>query len=68
METFNETHDKYVERLAFIEALSWEFINMTGYGVYAFLSPSTLDRLFDSYQEFGGSIRKFAHQCAMKTV
>jgi hypothetical protein len=68
MESFNETLDEYVERFAFIEALSREFIGMTGCGVYALLSPSTVDQLFNKYLELGVSVRTFARQFAMKMV
>ena len=66
MESFNETLDEYVERFAFIEALSREFIGMTGCGVYALLSPSTVDQLFNKYLNW--CLGQDARQFAMKMV
>lgn len=63
METSHEINEMYVERFAFIEGLSREFVNMTGCGVYVFLNPLDLDQLFDKYQSLGLSMRVFARQC-----
>lgn len=63
MENSNEINEMYVERFAFIETLSREFVAMTGCGVYVFLNPMDLDQLFDKYQNLGLSIRVFARQC-----
>ena len=60
METSNEM---YIERIAFIETLSREFIAITGCGVYVFLNPLDLNQLFDKYQNLGLSMRAFARQC-----
>ena len=59
----NQINDVYVERFAFIEGLSREFLAMTGCGVYVFLNPLDLDQLFDKYQSLGISMRAFARQC-----
>jgi hypothetical protein len=63
METTNEINEVYVERFAFIEDLSREFVSMTGCGVYVYLNPLDLDMLFDKYQSLGLSLRAFARQC-----
>ncbi|PPD32624.1 MAG: hypothetical protein CTY19_10860 [Methylomonas sp.] len=59
----NQTNGVYVERLAFIEGLSREFLALTGRGVYVFFNPLDLDVLFDKYLSLGMSIRAFARQC-----
>jgi len=63
METSNEINQMYVERFAFIEGLSREFVSMTGCGIYVFLNPSDVEQLFDKYQSLGMSMRMFAKQC-----
>ncbi|QPK64308.1 hypothetical protein IVG45_04895 [Methylomonas sp. LL1] len=63
METFSEINDMYVERFAFIEMLSREFVAMTGCGVYVYLNPLDVDQLFNNYQNLRMPIRAFARQC-----
>ena len=63
MATLNQINDVHVERFAFIEGLSREFVAMTGCGVYVFFNPLDLDLLFDKYQSLGMSMRAFAKQC-----
>lgn len=63
METFNEINDMYVERFAFIETLSREFVDKTGCGIYVFLSPLDIDQLFENFLHLGMPIRMFARQC-----
>ena len=68
METFNEINDMYVERFAFIETLSREFVAMTGCGVYVFLNPLDVDQLFNNYVNLGMPIRAFARQCVRNVL
>lgn len=63
METSNEINQIYIDRFAFIEDLSREFVSMTGCGIYVFLNPSDVEQLFDQYQSLGMSMRMFAKQC-----
>lgn len=63
METNNEMDSMYSERFVFIETLSREFVAMTGYGVYVFLSPLDIDQLFTQFLSVDLSIRMFARQC-----
>ena len=59
----NQISNVHIERFAFIEGLSREFVAMTGCGVYVFLNPLDLDLLFDKYQSLGMSMRAFAKRC-----
>ena len=59
----NQINNVHIERFAFIEGLSREFVAMTGCGVYVFLNPLDLNLLFDNYQSLGMSMRDFARQC-----
>lgn len=68
MESFNEINDMYVERLAFIETLSREFVDMTGCGIYVFLSPLAVDQLFNNFVTLGMPIRAFARQCVRNVL
>lgn len=63
MASLYEINNGHVERFAFIEGLSREFLALTGCGVYVFLNPLDLDVLFDKYQSLGLSMRAFARQC-----
>jgi hypothetical protein len=63
MKANNEINSMYIERLTFIETLSREFVDMTGYGVYVFLNPLDIDQLFDKYLNLDIPIRTFARQC-----
>lgn len=54
--------ENYAERFAFIETLSRELIALTGCGLYVFLNPPEVDRLFDQYRNQGVPIRLFARQ------
>lgn len=68
MDAFNEINDMYVERFAFIETLSREFINRTGCGVYVYLNPLDIDQLFNNYMSLSMPIRAFARQCVRKVL
>ena len=47
-------------RSIFIETLSDESTLMTGYGIYAHLSPLNIDRLFNEFINQSLPVRKFA--------
>lgn len=63
METYTKTTELYVIRLTFFETLSGEFISMTGYGIYVYLTPVDIDELFNHFISLNTPIRKFARQC-----
>lgn len=63
METFKEINEIHIERFAFIETLSREFIAKTGCGIYVYLSPLDIDELFNHYLNLGMPMRVFARQC-----
>lgn len=63
METSHKISSDYIERFAFIETLSREFVDMTGCGIYVFLNPLDVDQLFDKYLNLDLPIRVFARQC-----
>ena len=58
METVNVVNPLGVKRFAFIEALSNEFVAMTGYGVYVYLDPIDVERLFMNYQKLWDLVRE----------
>ena len=60
MKLLNESAEINNARSAFIETLSDEFIATTGYGVYAYMNPLDINRLFKQYQQHGTSPREFA--------
>ena len=63
METVNVVNPLGVKRFAFIEALTNEFVAMTGYGVYVYLDPIDVERLFMNYQKLSMPIGAFVRQC-----
>lgn len=64
METaFNEINQLGYTRTMFIEALSQQFIAMTGCGVYVYLNPVTINGLFNQYLSDTRPIDTFARQC-----
>jgi len=68
MKTINIVNPLYVKRFAFIETLSSEFVAMTGYGVYVYLNPIDIDRLFNKYQHLSVPVRAFARQCVQNVL
>lgn len=62
MDTSTDCDKLYLQRLAFIERLSCEYIALTGYGVYVHLSPVDVDRLFYLYLSLGIPIKTFVRQ------
>jgi len=68
METFNEAQELHIIRFTFFETLSGEFIAMTGYGVYVYLTPVDIDQLFNHYLNHSVPIRRFARQCVKDTL
>ena len=68
MEASNNIQELHIIRLAFFETLSGEFIAMTGYGIYVYLTPVDIDQLFNHYLNHGTPIRKFARQCVKDTL
>ena len=63
MEAINVVNQLGVQRFAFIEALSNEFVAMTGYGVYVYLDPTEIERLFNNYQKLRMPVSAFVRQC-----
>nr|WP_305907309.1 hypothetical protein [Methylomarinum sp. Ch1-1]MDP4520050.1 hypothetical protein [Methylomarinum sp. Ch1-1] len=53
MKLLNQPEELSDARTAFIETLSDEFIATTGYGVYAYLNPLDINRLFRQYLQHG---------------
>ncbi len=68
METYTQPTELYVIRLTFFETLSGEFISMTGYGIYVYLTPVDIDQLFNHFISLNMPIRKFARQCVKNTL
>ena len=70
MEAFNNIQELHIIRLAFFETLSGEFIAMTGYGIYVYLTPVDIDQLFNHFlnHDHDTPIRKFARQCVKDTL
>lgn len=62
MDASKHTNDMYEARFVFIEALSREFVAMTGCGVYVYLNPNAVDQLFNRYLSVDMPIRAFARQ------
>ena len=46
----------------FIEALSDEFINQTGFGIYAHITPLDVHHVYEEFQQHKAPIRSFARQ------
>lgn len=57
MSTFTSFRQNDISHAAFLDALSGEFIARTGCGVYVYLNPQDIHRLFDDYRQHGTSIR-----------
>lgn len=68
METYTEIQELHVVRLAFFEILSGEFIAITGYGIYVYLTPVDIDQLFQHFLNNDTPIRKYARQCVKDTL
>lgn len=62
MKTINKGNQLNIKRFAFTEALSSEFVAMTGYGVYVYLDPVDIDRLFNNYQKLSVPVSAFVRQ------
>lgn len=60
MATLNYATSVTDTRSSFIETLSDESTLMTGYGIYAHLSPLTIERLFNEFINQSLPARKFA--------
>ncbi len=60
MKTINGNNEINTVRAAFIETLSDEFTASTGFGVYAFMAPFDINRLFKQYLHQSSPIRPFA--------
>jgi hypothetical protein len=67
MSTLNEPSEELIARAAFIETLSDEFIALTGFGVYAYLNPLEINRLFHQYLKQALSLRQFVRSCVRQT-
>ncbi len=46
----------------FIEALSDEFINQTGFGIYAHITPLDVHHVYQEFQQHQAPIRNFARE------
>ncbi len=68
METNNNIQELHAIRLVFFETLTGEFLSMTGYGIYVYLTPVDIDQLFNHFIKHDTPIRKFARQCVKDTV
>jgi hypothetical protein len=68
METFHNIQELHIIRFTFLETLSGEFIAMTGYGIYVYLTPVDIDQLFNHFLNHDTPIRKFARQCVKDTL
>lgn len=68
METFHSSEKLHIIRFTFLETLSGEFIAMTGYGIYVYLTPVDIDQLFNDFLHRDTPIRKFARQCVKDTL
>ncbi len=68
METSNEVNEISTLRIVFIEALSRQFIAITGCGIYVHLSPVTVNELFNRYLNSSVSINTFARQCVRNVL
>jgi len=62
MDSSTHINDSYEARFVFIEALSREFVAMTGCGVYVYLNPNAINQLFNRYLSLDMPIRAFARQ------
>ena len=67
MKAFHSTDITSESRSAFIETLSAEFIAQTGVGVYVYLTPIAINRLFKDYLQHRESVRAFTKRY-VKTV
>lgn len=67
MSTQNESSEELFARTAFIETLSDEFMTLTGVGVYAYLNPLEINRLFNQYLKQALSLRQFVRSCVRQT-
>ncbi len=68
METYTKAPELYIIRLTFFETLSGEFVSITGYGIYVYLTPVDIDQLFNHFLSLNTPIRKFARQCVKDTL
>ena len=70
METFVDVNELHIARVIFFEMLSGEFIAMTGYGVYVYLSPVDIDHLFNKFLEHSVlmPVKTYTRQCVKNAV
>lgn len=62
MKTSNHKHENQVVHAAFLDALSGEFIARTGCGVYVYLNPVDIYRMFNDYQSHSTPVRDYVKQ------
>lgn len=60
--TYNEIGELGDKRTIFIETLSYQFIAVTGCGVYVFLTPVDVNGLFNQFLNGDMPIKAFVRQ------
>ena len=68
MKSFKQIREPINDRFSFIQILSEQFVAMTGYGVYVYLSPDDVETLFNRYQNENSPIRIFVRCCVKSTL
>jgi hypothetical protein len=66
--TITETSGINSSRTQFIEALSHQFISLTGCGIYVYLNPIDINSLFNQYINDSMPLRAFARQCVKNVM
>ncbi len=66
--TYNEIGENEIERTAFFETLSQQFIAVTGCGVYVYLSPVDINGLFNQFVAGNRPIQTFVRECVKNAL
>lgn len=66
--TYNQITELDDERSAFFDALSQQFITMTGCGVYVYLSPVDINGLYNQFVDANMPIRAFVRRCVKNVL
>lgn len=68
MKTIKQVNEISTLRIVFIESLSRQFIAITGCGIYVYLTPVTVNELFNHYMNSNLPINVFARQCVKNAM
>ncbi|MGZ4959296.1 MAG: hypothetical protein ACXV7J_08590 [Methylomonas sp.] len=66
--TYSEITELNEERIAFFEALSQQFLAVTGCGVYVYLSPVDINGLFNQFESANMPVQAFLRRCVKNAL